>query len=56
MGIVIGHSSGGRWEEWLVMWTMGDSQVEFDWHVADALMVVEPSNMSAVRNRCRLGS
>jgi hypothetical protein len=53
MGIVIGHDAAEdeRERSWLVLWTMGDRRVEFKWHLADALLVVDETNAAGLSGR-----
>lgn len=53
MGIVIGHDAteDERERSWLVLWTTGDRRVEFKWHLADSLMVVDDTNVAALKTR-----
>jgi len=55
MGFVVAHAAGDV-DECLVMWTMGDQRIMFKWHLTDALMAVDTSNVAEVRGRCDLGS
>lgn len=54
MGLVIGRDVLQEGQCWLVLWTIGDRLTEFKWHLEDALMVVDQSNIEQVRDRCRL--
>jgi hypothetical protein len=60
IGIVIGNTQEStNWPDLmdvLVMWTKADRRVEFTWHLPDALMVIEATNVQEVRSRCGLGS
>jgi len=38
----------------LVMWTREDHRIEFSWHLADALIVVDSKNVEEVMRRCAL--
>lgn len=55
IGVVIGHSEGQE-RNWLVMWTLEDRRVDFSWHLEDALLLVDPSNVNELRKRCSLGT
>ena len=53
LGLVVGCD----WAEdpsWLVLWTSGDRQTQLQWHLADALTVVDDTNMATVKRRCSL--
>ena len=53
LGLVVGQD----WEEdakWLVLWTTGDRLTQLTWHLADALLVIDDTNLAAVRCRCNL--
>lgn len=60
IGIVIGNTQESAelpdLKDVLVMWTKEDRRIEFSWHLADALLVVDSTNMGVVRQRCGLGS
>lgn len=54
LGLVVGQD----WEKdpkWLVLWTTGDRLTQLAWHLADALLVIDDTNLAAVRGRCQLG-
>jgi hypothetical protein len=48
MGLVIGNTG---LDMWLVMWTTDDQRIRFKWHLADALMVIDPNNVASVKRR-----
>ena len=54
LGIAIGHD-GESDPSWLVLWTTGDRLTQLQWHLADALLVIDDTNLAAVRRRCSLG-
>ena len=47
LGIVIGEDDGS----WLVLWTAEDERTEFRWHLADALLVVQPDGVTDIGKR-----
>jgi hypothetical protein len=48
MGLVIGRDAE---DNWLVLWTTGDKQTKFKWHLADALQVIDLNNVPSVAER-----
>lgn len=53
LGLAIGHD-GAHDPSWLVLWTTGDKLTQLQWHLADALLVIDDTNLAAVRGRCNL--
>ncbi len=53
LGIVVAQHSDER----LVLWTIDDGAIELSWHVDDALLVIDNTNISSVISRqvCILG-
>lgn len=54
LGLAIGHD-GSADPSWLVLWTTGDKLTQLQWHLASALLVIDDTNLAAVRQRCNLG-
>lgn len=54
VGLVIGNDHAND-HNWLVLWTTGDKLTQLQWHLADALLVIDDTNMAAVKRRCQLG-
>lgn len=55
LGLVLG-SDALTVPSWLVMWTTVDGSIGLKWHLADALMVIDDSNVVHVRRRCHLAT
>lgn len=53
LGLVVGQD-GAEDPNWLVLWTTGDRLTQLTWHLADALLVIDDTNLAAVRGRCSL--
>ena len=55
LGLVVGCDWSSD-PSWLVLWTTGDRQTQLQWHLADALLVVNDTNVAAVRQRSRVSA
>lgn len=47
LGIVIGKEN----DSWLVLWTTGDRQSKFQWHLPEALLVVDTIDLAGIAGR-----
>ncbi len=55
LGLVVG-CDWAKDPSWLVLWTSGDRLTQLTWHLADALLVIDDTNLAAVRQRCSLAT
>lgn len=54
LGLAIGHDGAKNNTNWLILWTTGDKLAQLQWHLANALLVIDDTNLAAVRGRCSL--